>query len=155
MKTPSTLTLNYRATLMTAAEFTPLLHFALSKCQHVDNLRTINVYDAIVADWAASGQALSTSIDIWVPEPGLEYPFMSNYLPKLMPPFRVLSREEDVLLVVAHELRHVEQFKLEPHKVRASPSSASAFNETELDAETFGQAVCLQWRLMNREKEAA
>lgn len=135
----------------------PLLKFALGECQHLDSLQTVGIWDSPVPGYGVSGEALSWRVDIWIPGPEVPYPFMSQYLPKLVPPFKVLSREEDVLLTIAHELRHVEQFKLQPVKMRAAQASPSgvAWNEMELDAESFGQSVCLKWRYAQKIGRAA
>ena len=145
--------LNHKATFMSAAEVAPLLHFAMRECQFLDKLRYVNIYDS-PDGLGTSGEADAIAIDVWIPGPDVAYPFTTCYLPHLMAGFRVMSREEECLLTIAHELRHVEQFHLHPERFRGlTPGTMD--DEMELDAESFGQWVCLKWRGMKKIRRAA
>ncbi len=76
-------------------------------------------------------------VKVFLPR-ALEYPHGSRVVPQL-PPINLDSWEEDFIVTLAHELRHVDQFN------NGTYDSGNP-GPSELDAEAFGQSVLRLYR---------
>lgn len=75
------------------------------------------------------------------------FPFFSKYVAEV-PGIEVMSMEEDVLLVMAHELRHIDQF-WESRVIETNKHLA------EIDAERHAVATLIKYRSRFNQKRAA
>ena len=147
--------LSYECTYAPRSEFLRLLTFALGETQHLSELKKITILDSENGS-VSEGSAHPDEVTVWVHDPLVScYPQATQYLPELMPTFILRSWEEEVLLTLAHELRHVEQFWLQPEVECDADFHSPQSQMMELDAETFGQSVVLKWRGMLKIKQAA
>ncbi len=78
-------------------------------------------------------------VEIWVAPQGRgSFPRLDQYVPDLMP-ILLRSWEEELVLVLAHELRHIEQFYTD----LGTDMDSRAM---EVDAETFAYEALRLWR---------
>ena len=83
-----------------------------------------------------------TRVDLWLtPHNPARYPSVQQYLPET-PKVTVRSWEEEVLLVIAHELKHVKQFWTD--------FDCSDQHGMEVDAEGFAIQTLMRWRQLQR-----
>jgi hypothetical protein len=67
-------------------------------------------------------------------------PYLSQHVPEL-PPVLIHTWQEEVLVVLAHEFRHIEQMW-----GRCIPHTATTSHGMEIDAEQFAIQVLTDWR---------
>lgn len=95
--------------------------------------------DQINPDPCRYASTLPGLIRMWLPTGQTEgYPKKSQFI-KDLPPIILDTWEEEFVLVLAHELRHLDQFNLNRYK-------ASQLDEAEKDAESFGYSIVELYR---------
>lgn len=132
------------------SELRPLLEFAIGEVgQAAQNTRVTIVdhdmkWSAGLAEMYGEGEdALFPShvlicLGTMLPE---RFPHVEQYLPET-PAIEVRSWEEEFLLVVAHELKHVDQFW--------SDFDCADAHGMEVDAEGFAIQTLVRWRRFQR-----
>jgi hypothetical protein len=79
-------------------------------------------------------------VTVWVTAPGVRlFPAREQYVP-FLPPVLLRSHEEEVMLVLAHEMRHVHQFMSHAEYVNHQHI------QLEEDAEEFAYQALFLWR---------
>lgn len=77
-------------------------------------------------------------VELWLTKPGArQFPAWEQYVPEL-PMALLMNHSEEILLVLAHELRHVHQFN--------SSSEFPSGSSLEPDAEQFAYQALFLWR---------
>lgn len=130
------------------AQLRPLIEFALSQGDRSSRLARFVFTDAPPgetcsgrAHWNEGDDAAYPSLvelRLSSPDPRF-YPRFDQHVPELEPT-RLESWDEEALLVISHELRHVAQFWTENMDA----------HEMEIDAEAFAIQTLHDWRALNR-----
>ena len=126
----------------------PLLSFVLKRIKH-GALGSLSLKDAQYRQegWRTYGRTWKVSPEEYPGRcPSLieiffgtvaKYPFTDQYKP-YTPSVKICSWEEEVLLVLAHEARHLDQYW--------APGKLAPLPDRELDAELFAIQTVDQWR---------
>lgn len=98
------------------------------------------------------GAAGRGCIELALSRGNFAYPYRMQHpdaaVAKEVPFIQVESWEEEILLVLAHEARHVNQ-------IRQEQFTMDDVHEAEVDAERFAQAVLRSWRRLQGRSKAA
>lgn len=130
-----------------SADLKPLIAFARARVGRLADLARLELRDApagvmsygeasMNAETGAS-LAVPSLVEVWVSQPwASNYPLPQQYVPEL-PQIWLQDWSEEVLLVIAHELRHIVQFW--------EGDNLDAY-AMEVDAEAFAIETLYAWR---------
>lgn len=137
--------LTNRSRSLQTSTLNEIAEFVTSYCQY-QHLAHICVFDRAERKIFGKGRAHFPSlVEVYVSQ-GLSYPTVSDVVPGIHPAI-VRSWEEEFVLVLAHELRHLDQF-------HNGSFLASERALAEIDAETVARSVLRAYRRQKSYKEA-